>query len=81
MKIFLRKRALTSKGEKNTKDSIIRSTVPKGVDFFRKVVYRPTEKKSYKCWACKEVGHYGNKCKNRKIISLSEIGKFRLFWA
>ena len=34
---------------------------------FRKAAYCPTGKKnSCKYWACEEVGHYENECKNRK---------------
>ena len=40
--------------------------------FFRKAAYCPAGKNNCKCWACGEVGHYANECKNRKNNKLIE---------
>jgi hypothetical protein len=34
--------------------------------FFIKTSSFPEGKKTFKCWACGEIGHYANQCKNRK---------------
>ena len=57
---FLRKRALTSKEEKNIKESIFKKPSPRKHRFFRKAVYCPTGKNNCKCWACGEVRNYAN---------------------
>ena len=35
--------------------------------------YCPLRKNNCKCWACREVGHCGNECRNRKNNKLIEI--------
>ena len=39
---------------------------PKKRRIFRKSAWCPVGKNNCKCWACGEVGHYANECKNRK---------------
>jgi len=34
--------------------------------------YCPAGKKNCKCWACREVGHYADECKNTKNNKLIE---------
>jgi len=46
---------------------------PKKRRFFRKAAYCPARKNNCKCWACGEVGHYANECKNRRNNKLIEI--------
>ena len=80
-KKFIRKGTLTSTGVKNIKESNINRAL-KNKDFFRKAAYCPISKNNCKCWACREVGHYINECKNRKhnelIETLSGLNYFKL---
>ena len=61
---YIKKRALTRK--------YYNKPSPKWRRFFRKATYCPAGKNNYKCWACREVGHYANECKNRKNNKLIE---------
>ena len=45
---------------------------PKRWIFFNQDAYCSARKNSCKCWACEEVGHYGNECQYRNYYKLSE---------
>ena len=48
---FIRKRVLTSKGKKNTKESIVTIQAPRDVDFLERLFI--VGKNNCKCWACR----------------------------
>ena len=68
----IRRRVLTSREAKNIEKKYYNKTSPKKRRFFRKAAYCPAGKNNCKCWACGEVGHYANECKNKKNNKLIE---------
>ena len=69
---ILRKRVLTSKEEKKYKIKYFQKPSLRKHWFFRKAAYCPVGKNNCKCWACGEVEHYTNECKNKKNSKLIE---------
>ena len=64
-KIYKKKSFNKQRGEKY-KRKYYNKPSPNKRRFFRKAAYCPTGKNNCKCWACEEVRHYANECKNRK---------------
>ena len=70
-RIFLRKRALTCKEEKNIQESIFKNQVLENIGSLEKL-HIVQQGKITVCWSCGEVGYYANECKNRKNNKLIE---------
>ena len=51
--------------EEKSKRKYFHKISSKRYRFFRKFAYSLAEKNNGRCWACGEVRHYANECKNK----------------
>ena len=69
---FYKRKSFNKKRREKYRRKYYNNSSPKKRRFFRKAAYCPARKNNYKCWTCREVGHYANECKNRKNNKLTE---------
>ena len=69
---FFKKKSLSKEREEKYKRKYFHKPSPKRHRFFRKATYCPIGKNNCKYWACEKVGHYANKCKNKRNNKLIE---------
>ena len=79
---FFKKKSFTKQRGEKYKRKYFPKPSPRKHRFFRKAVYCRAGKNNCKCWACGEVGHYANECKNRKnnkfIETLGSLDYFEI---
>ena len=63
---FYRKKSFNKQRGEKYKRKYYNKPNPKNRRLSRKIAYCPAVKNNCKYWACREVGHYANECKNKK---------------
>ena len=70
---FYKKKSFNKQRSEKYKRKYYNKPSLKKCRFFKKATYCPIGKNNCKCWACGEVGHYANECKNKKNNKLIEM--------